>query len=55
MSDIVRKMAKRSLVPINVSSTSLTYQTIPWAPDPMGLRFWYRFRMVNLVSPTSTV
>ena len=32
-----------------------TYQTIPWAPDPMGLRFWYRFRMVNLVSPTSTV
>lgn len=33
----------------------LYYQTIPWAPDPIGFRFWYLLRMVNLVSPTSTV
>lgn len=37
------------------NSNETTHQTIPWAPDPIGFKFWYRFRMVNLVSPTSTV
>lgn len=32
-----------------------THQTIPWAPEPIGLRFWYLFKIVNFVSPTSTV
>lgn len=32
-----------------------THHTIPWAPEPMGRRFWYLFRIVNVESPTSTV
>jgi len=31
------------------------YQTMPCAPDPIGFKFWYRFKIVNFVSPTSTV
>lgn len=41
---------------INTNQDNYTaYHTTPWAPDPMAFRFWYLLRMVNLVSPTSTV
>lgn len=38
---------------ISARSCFNTHQTIPWAPEPMGLRFWYRFSTVNVESPTS--
>lgn len=42
-------------IKMNFMNNENTDQTIPWAPEPIALRFWYRFKIVNLVSPTSTV
>lgn len=47
--------ARRGSVYQLTSVYAFTHHTMPWAPEPMGFRFWYRLRIVNFVSPTSTV
>ena len=40
---------------IYTTETDHTYQTIPWAPEPIGFNCWYRFRTVKVESATCTL
>jgi len=56
-------MPKPNLIPKELGSSKhyewstyvTAHQTMPCAPEPIGLMFWYRLRIVNVESPTSTV